>query len=316
MVSTNPTIAVDEGTPLLVVSQDQIAEEHGVLTPSNPAQHSNAMTAVAKADPESPVFYLTIMAWITMILFGAFALFQYILPALCYNDYLRWDNTNPGLYRPDNTPANYLMLIHQCGGAFLMTAGPIQLIPSIRRRFIRLHRWTGRVYIAASLIASGCATVFVLLYRTSRLWIHEDIGNFLFGVAAFGSALQSYRYIAITKDIPKHKLWSWRLFGVIFGAALYRVQLVPYGILVILFNGPWRYSQVFMNLTFYTLWAPSWVVIELIQFHNWKPTKALLWVAFGLLTFMTSAISYTVWIPAMLNHPGLQNQLLDEYKPD
>mmetsp|Transcript_18559 Transcript_18559/g.38687 ORF Transcript_18559/g.38687 Transcript_18559/m.38687 type:complete len:93 (-) Transcript_18559:307-585(-) len=91
------------------------------------------------------------------------------------------------------------MLLHFLAGIVLMTVGPIQLIPSFRRQFLGSHRFIGRIYIMAAMMASVCANLLVVIYGTSRGNWFEDAGNVVFGVLMFSCACQSYRHAAITK---------------------------------------------------------------------------------------------------------------------
>ena len=312
----------------------------------------------------TPLYRLTVLTWFCMISFGLFATFQYVVPAIAtvsltgwyyyiHDDYdyddattttyqqERWDKTDPGLYRTSTSSgvANSLMLVHLLCGIYLMFVGPIQLVPWIRQNYLNAHRWIGRIYILTALIASSCATTWVLVYHTSRYWIHEDIGNITFGIAAFISSIQSYRHIRLSvsitatsstststtnnkeieyytknreKYIQLHKLWSFRLFGVIFGAALYRIWSWPFYILGTVILPPVNNldPHPIISITFYLLFVPSWIVIELIYRKKWKPSNVVLQWSFGILLALLLPILCLTWIPAMLNLPTVQEQIL------
>jgi hypothetical protein len=70
-------------------------------------------------------------------------------------------------------------MVHFLAGIVLVGLGPIQLVPWIRQNYLHLQRSTGRVYIGAALLAASCATLFVILYGTSRGDLYA--GNILFG---------------------------------------------------------------------------------------------------------------------------------------
>ena len=324
----------------------------------------------------TPLYRLTVLAWFGMISFGLFATFQYVVPATIqswwyFDDHYdddyenttttsiisyqqeRWEKTDPGLYRPSTSSqdddddeeqptnnsgiANSLMLVHLTCGIYLMFVGPIQLVPYIRHNYINVHRWIGRCYILTAFVASTCATTWVLLFHTSRYWIHEDIGNITFGLAALVSSIQSYRYIRIATNISSatttttrdddddknkddyyttyiqyHKLWSYRLFGVIFGAALYRIWSWPIYILGTAILPPIDSvdPHPLISVTFYMLFVPSWIVIELIYRGIWKPSEVVLQWSFGILLALLLPILCLTWIPAMFNLPTVQEQIL------
>ena len=303
-------------------------EDTPLLHPEIPRHSDDGEDGTNECIPETktPLYRLTVLVWVSMLSFGMFAAFQYVLPVVFGQHWHRWNKTDPGLYR-DKTPfANVIMIVHLTCGVYLMTVGPIQLIPHIRRKYLDLHRWTGRIYIGAVLLLTTCTTIFVLRYRTSRDWIHEDIGNVIFGSAGFYSALQSYKYVAISKDIMRHKLWSWRLFAVIFGAAWYRIYSWP--VFLIFQNCT---PNFFTNLTFYLIFPPFWLLIELIWHQDyWESTllllpikadylkDALIQVAFVVLLSLMLPVFLLTWVPSALNLPTVQQLILkkDEHAVD
>ena len=255
------------------------------------------------------LWLLTSAVWVAALLFASFTIFHYVL-----SDHSKtWDETDPGLYRKQQPVANYLILFHFLGGIFLMLIGPIQLISTIRQRFLLFHRWTGRVYILASIMASGCATLFVLMYGTSRGNVHENVGNVIFGSAAFLCAIQSYRHAAITKKIECHKLWSWRLYAVIFGAVLYRLYVVVYYAFV--FFTPWNGNEFIYNALYYALTLPNLAVVELIWRQQGKRLHAQWLVLCTLFVVTTCAmVTFYSWLPAMLGTPTRQAEALGHEK--
>ena len=145
-----------------------------------------------------------------------------------------------------------------------MAAGPFQLLKCIRQRWMWLHRWVGRVYIFAAVMASSCGVIWTMVWRTSRCNIHEDIGNVIFGVAVFVSAVQTFRYIAFegTRHVEWHKLWAWRLYACVLGAPLYRLYNTIYGALVL--YTPWEGSLFIENAIFYTTVIPGLAVVQIL----------------------------------------------------
>lgn len=254
---------------------------------------------------------LCAIMWTSMILFGAFCLVQYVLPALIQGDWERWEVTDGGLYR-SSSKANAIMVAHMICGVCLQALGPIQLIPSIRRKFIRVHRILGRIYIGSALGASGFATIYVLLYGTSRQWIHEDVGNIIFGLCVFGSATASLWYIR-KGDVENHKVWSVRLFLAVFGATAFRIISVPYVVAVRL-GAP--SSQLVINSLFYIIVLPSWLGYELVRRKQLEKitnkASTVIMMAFVVVwAILTLIIFVGAWLPSMLNQPSLQTGAFD-----
>ena len=208
-----------------------------------------------------PVKILTGTIWISGACFAMFALGHYVRRAI-RGDWELWDLSDLHLYRPEQPLANVLMTTHMLGGSWLMLAGPIQLIPSIRRNYLSFHRWTGRVYIVASLVTATSIIFFVLLYRTSRRDIYEDVGNVLLGCAMLVCAVQSYRHVR-AKQVEQHKWWSYRLFALVLAALLYRLYIVAYFV-VVLFT-PWQGSRWVFESLFFLFFIPNLVMVEIYR---------------------------------------------------
>mmetsp|Transcript_11399 Transcript_11399/g.21071 ORF Transcript_11399/g.21071 Transcript_11399/m.21071 type:complete len:110 (+) Transcript_11399:13-342(+) len=73
---------------------------------------------------QSSTFTLTTSVWISSILFAIFTGAHYIRHSLI-GQIDKWNETDPGLYRPQSFAANRLMILHFLAGIVLMTVGPI-----------------------------------------------------------------------------------------------------------------------------------------------------------------------------------------------
>lgn len=261
---------------------------------------------------------LTIALWIAAGLFGFFTATHYIKKASIFSiDHTQqkqaWDMTDPDLYRPDVPAANRFMLLHFLAGVVLMAAGPIQLIPYIRRRHLNIHRTVGRLYLGAAIMASVCATLFVIMFGTSRGNKFEDWGNILFGSLVLTCACQSYLHVKITGKIQFHKLWSWRLFALVIGALLYRLYVTVYFALVL--YTPWNGSVVVYNSLYFLFYLPNLAVVELLwQRQQTKgvleATLLLFCVVFVVVT--SSVIFLLSWLPAIQGRATAQGQVLQD----
>lgn len=260
------SIADEEKQPLQPTTTSSTAA-------SNPYQHQyqrkttqNDKFKVARTPGERLALrVLTAVVWFSMVCFGLFAALHYVRRAFLTKTWdTMWDLTDLHLYRPTKPAANYMMATHLAAGSLLMMAGPIQLIPYMRKHFLEAHRWTGRLYVIAALVVSGCATTWVICYRTSRRDIYEDVGNVLFGVAMFVSAVQSYRHVKFTKNIEAHKWWSYRLFAVVWATVLFRLYMGVYLVTVLIlpaYTGTaWIYESIY-----FTFCLPNLFVLYIYQ---------------------------------------------------
>ena len=250
---------------------------------------------------------LVVVVWIASFLFAIS-----IYPALVQNKWDVWDATDPGLYRRDcsNIP-NYIMLLHMIGGTYMMFVGPIQLIPSIRRNHLKLHKRMGRIYIIGAFMASIFATTFCLVYSNGRRNVHENIGNCILGGSTFVCAFESIRYIKL-KDIESHKIWSYRLYATVLGALLYRLYVTIYWGFVI--YTPLPFSPIINNFIFYIMVIPNIIVVELIRRKRFIPNKFVLKGSVIFVGTSASLIFLFGWLPAMLGfHSTDEAAVLGKY---
>lgn len=119
---------------------------------------------------------------------------------------------------------NGVFAIHVLLAAVVTLAGLMQLIPSIRRRFPRLHRWTGRLFLAlAGLMA------------VSGIWLTVGRGTFLSEVSAVAILINAVLILvfgglawrsALARRFEAHRLWAMRTFMVVSGVWFLRVGLM------------------------------------------------------------------------------------------
>ena len=110
------------------------------------------------------------------------------------------------------------------GGIFLLLA-PIQFLPSVRNRFLGVHRWLGRILIVAALISGAVGMFFGLFMPFGGLT--EAIAIAIFGGLLFFSALRAY--VAIRSgQVRIHREWMIRAFAV--ALAISTVRLVVMGL--------------------------------------------------------------------------------------
>ena len=205
---------------------------------------------------------LTAAVWISGLCFGTFAAGHYIRRAAT-GQWELWDLSDRGLYRPDQSCwANRLMVTHMAGGVVLMTVGPWQPVPWVRRQYLNVHRNVGRLYIWAALVTSVSVTTFVLFFRTSRKDIWEDMGNVLLGILMMTCAVHSYRNVR-KGNIEQHKWWSYRLYALVWAAVWYRLVIVVYFAFV-LFT-PWHGSRWIFESIFFAFFLPNLGVVQLYK---------------------------------------------------
>jgi hypothetical protein len=142
----------------------------------------------------------------------------------------------------------------------ILILGCIQLIGKVRTRWPALHRWVGRIYVSAALLAGLGGLTFILVVGAIGGRV-MDIGFGLYGALMVVAAVQTFRY-ARMRSLSRHRAWALRLFALAIGSWLYRMD---YGFWLLLgagrghthdFHGPFDHVMAFF------FYLPNLLIVE------------------------------------------------------
>jgi uncharacterized membrane protein len=148
----------------------------------------------------------------------------------------------PGAVSARNNPAadldsafagrRTLTLTHILPAMLFMVLGPLQFVRSLRSKYPRVHRWSGRIFLAASAVVG--VTGLTLAFGKTIGGVDQKAAIALFGtffLIALGKAL----WHALRRDFAEHREWMIRgyaiglavatirpIMGTFFAAALLR----------------------------------------------------------------------------------------------
>lgn len=111
------------------------------------------------------------------------------------------------------------LLMHMTGGMVALLTGPWQFWTGFRARFVRLHRWTGRLFLCS--VAVGSFGAFRMALATTFGWA------FGFALCALGTAwvttaAMAY-YTIVRRRIQIHKECMARTYVVTFAFVTFRL---------------------------------------------------------------------------------------------
>ncbi len=113
-----------------------------------------------------------------------------------------------------------VVLAHAIPGFVFMFLGPFQFIGKIRSRNIRLHRWSGRIFLAAGAFVGISAIAmplrFPLIAGRAELAVVVPFAGFLLFALA-----KAYACIR-RREIAAHREWMIRAFAIGLGIAAVR----------------------------------------------------------------------------------------------
>ncbi|TKR34188.1 DUF2306 domain-containing protein [Luteimonas gilva] len=128
----------------------------------------------------------------------------------------------PRIWDPATLRASIGIGMHLLAGTVLLLLGPIQLIAPLRARWPKLHRWSGRIYASAAILAGAGGLVFIVAKGTIG-GTAMDIAFAIYGLALILAAGNAVRH-ARARRFDAHRAWAIRLFALVIGSWLYRIE--------------------------------------------------------------------------------------------
>lgn len=113
----------------------------------------------------------------------------------------------------------WLTLVHIIPGLLFMVLGPLQFARTLRARRPKLHRWLGRVFVAASLVIGVSA--LVMSPQMAIGGVNETIATMLFAVLFLISLMKAFFY-ARQRKFTLHREWMIRAFAIGLSVATIR----------------------------------------------------------------------------------------------
>jgi len=136
----------------------------------------------------------------------------------------------------------------------------IQLIGTVRARVPWLHHWIGRLYGLTALIAGLGGLAFIALQGTIGGW-PMNLGFSLYGALIVVAAVETVRN-AMWRRFDVHRAWAIRLFALVIGSWLYRMD---YGFWRMLAHGAGHtpaFDGAFDVVMSFFFYVPNLIVAE------------------------------------------------------
>jgi uncharacterized membrane protein len=112
-------------------------------------------------------------------------------------------------------------------GMLALAVGPLQFVGKIRRRFLRLHRCFGVIYIAS---CTGLGLSGLVLATTSYAGWTTSLAFGLLGLSMLFTTWTALRMV-LARRIGDHRRWMIRSFSLIFAAVMLRIMSPLYELL-------------------------------------------------------------------------------------
>ena len=153
------------------------------------------------------------------------------------------------MFDPTALRASIGIGLHLLAGVVLLLLGPVQLIAGVRARWPTLHRWSGRVYASAAMLAGVGGLAFILAKGTIG-GTQMDVAFAIYGLALMLAAGNAVRH-ARARRFDAHRAWAIRLFALVIGSWLYRIEYTGWRLLAggaghtATFDGPFDTAMLY-----------------------------------------------------------------------
>ena len=249
---------------------------------------------------------LTTTVWVSACLFGLYILAFYA-SALYEGNMARWNNVLPRLYESSTTTATTGIGLHFAMGGIILVLGSIQLIDAIRVRFPAVHRWIGRAYVVACLLAAVGGLIFIAVKGTIGGPV-MNAGFAGYGVLMFVSAIATYRSARVG-NLRQHRLWALRLYALAIGSWLYRMDYGFWFALTDALGHTKTFTGPFDRIMAFFFYVPNLLVVEaFVRAGDYKLSPGLRLVASFVLLSATAFLilgtyyfTQYYWGPAILS---------------
>lgn len=207
-------------------------------------------------------------------------------------------------YVPGDTFGNLQFIAHALMGGIVTFSGTWQLVPALRRRWPRVHRWNGRLFLVVSLLGA-VSGLYLTWVRGSQLGTGSNVSITLNGLLILAFATLAWRS-ARRRDFARHRRHALRAFLLVNGVWFLRIGIMLSGLVLATFGVEINYQgMVFVGVSFAS-WAIPLAVLELYlraeRSQRAAPRYAMgaLLGVLALLTLAGSAAAVAfMWLPAL-----------------
>ena len=160
--------------------------------------------------PDTRQSWLKLAFWIFLVVFAIKYIIEDAIP------YFGLDEEVFGRFWSMKWP----LVGHISGGLLALVLGPFQFWAGLRARYLNLHRWMGRLYVAGILIGTMSSITLAL---TTGMAIHWNwaLSLIVLAFAWISTTGMAFRFILL-KRINLHKEWMVRSYVVTFAFVLFR----------------------------------------------------------------------------------------------
>jgi uncharacterized membrane protein len=145
-----------------------------------------------------------------------------------------------------------IFITHATFAAVALFTGSLQFLEELRRKYPKVHRWTGRAYVTACIVGGLTALAIAPDVKSGEV---ATVGFSLLAVLWIGATLAGWRFATIG-NVGSHKRWMMRSYALTAAAISLRLQIAGFGL------AGFSYGRVSDFLSF-SCWVPNLLLMEL-----------------------------------------------------
>jgi hypothetical protein len=127
-------------------------------------------------------------------------------------------------YVKGDDAGNAVFAAHVLLASVVTLAGLMQMIPALRRRWPRLHRWTGRTFLTLAIFLA-LSGVWMAVVRGTYLSVISAVAILINALLILVFAGLAWRH-AVKRRLDQHRRWAMRTFMVVSGVWFLRVGIM------------------------------------------------------------------------------------------
>jgi hypothetical protein len=170
----------------------------------------------------------------------------------------KWNDVLQVGYVQGDTAGNLVLASHLAFGFIVTVAGMLQVLPWVRNRWPRFHRWNGRMFATSAAIAS-LGGLFMIWARGAAGDLSQHVAisiNALLILTCTGMAWHSAR----ARRFDVHRRWALRLFLTANAGWFFRIGLMLW---IVLNQGPAGFDPKTFSGPFLTVLAFAQFLVPL-----------------------------------------------------
>lgn len=205
-------------------------------------------------------------------------------------------------YVPGDTLGNAQFVAHALLGGLVTFVGTWQLIPALRRRWPRLHRWNGRLFFVVALVVT-LGGFWLTWGRGAQLGLGSNISISLNGLLILAFVGLAWR-AARRRDFTTHRQHALRAWLLVNGVWFLRIGIILAGLALAQMGIRIDYTGATFVIVSFASWVLPLAVLELYLWAERTPRRGPKLAVAGLLgglaliTLVGSAAALTfMWWP-------------------